>query len=119
MNPEYHRQLREARQRIARNRRAIQSDLVRTSTAWQAKLNWKLQSQKHPVAMLIGAAAVGAVASRLVSRFAGGRGWEQSLFNWAKANIGSRFWKQLLNLFMARGDDVETEDIDDDTEDAS
>ena len=100
MNAQQHRELQQARQRIARNRLALQGDALRLSDAVQGKLNVRWQSQRHPLAMLIGAAGLGMIASRLLSNLSGGQGWEQTLFRWAKSNLGGNFWRELLATVM-------------------
>ena len=122
MNAHHHRQLQQARQRIARNRRVLQGDAQRLSQIVQARLNWKLQSQKHPLAMLLGAVGLGVVASRLLSSFSSGQGWEQSLFRWAKRRLGGNFWRQLLATVWPEGEaenEADRTDASTSAEDAS
>ena len=114
MHAQQHRELQQARQRIARNRLALQGDALRLSGAVQEKLNVKLQSQRHPVLMLLGAAGVGMIASRLLSNLSGGHGWEQTLLRWAKSKLGSRFWRELLATVTK-----DREEVPDDDDEAS
>ena len=102
MDVQYHRELQQARQRIARNRRVLQGDALRLSHNVQAKLNWRLQSQKHPLIMLLGAVAVGVVASRLVSSVAGSRDWRRTLFRWATRRLDGNLWRNLLKMVWPR-----------------
>lgn len=102
----------------------VQGDALRLSQIFQTKLNWQLQSQKHPLAMLLGAVGVGVVASRLLANLSGGQGWEQTLFSWARNNLSGSFWRQVLEMVWPhRNDDNEDEadatDASVDVEDAS
>ena len=121
MNVQHHRELQQARQRIARSRRAVQGDMSRVFESAKNKLNVRLQSQKHPLMMLLGATAVGIVLSRILSKLSGNQGWERTLFRWARANIGRRFWRQLLDMLMTkfRGGSDDDDQDDDDEQDAA
>lgn len=100
MNPNYHRQLQDARRRVARNRLAVQRDLLRVSQSVQQKMNARLQSQRHPLVLLLGAVGLGVVVSRLLANLSGnGNGWEPALFRWAKIQLRSGFWQQLLQMW--------------------
>ena len=111
MDAQHHRQLQQARQRIARSRRAAQGDVLRLSQTIQTGLNLRLQSRKHPVAMLLGAASVGVAVSRTISNLSGGRGWEQTCFRWAKSSLCDRWPDVLKMVWPSRDDSDAAEDV--------
>ena len=123
MNPNYHRELQQARRRIARNRLAVQRDLLGVTQSVQHQVNAHLQSQRHPLALLLGAVGLGVVVSRLLSNFSGtNNGWEQTLFRWAKTQLRSGFWRHLIQLWSDwrhPQDEDDSSDSDDQPEAAS
>ena len=94
--------MQQARRRIARNRRALQRDALRASHQVRDAIDWRLQSQERPGAMLLGAVGVGMVASRLMSSIPSRQGWEKWLFDLATSNMTGRFWRQLAESLVGR-----------------
>ena len=109
MNAQQFQQLQDARRRIARSRQMAERDALRLSQQIGSKINLRLQSQRHPVAMMLGAAAAGMAASRLLSSVAGGAA-ESGVFSFVKQYLRPAVWKEMLQTLFASSSNEESGD---------
>jgi hypothetical protein len=110
VDAQHHHRMQQARRRIARNRRSLERQTLRLSHRAQSKIDWRLPSQRHPIAMLLGAIGVGMIASRLLSAAPAGGAWKEWLFRLTSGNLNASFFKQVFDLF--RGTKSESVEAD-------
>lgn len=99
MNAQYQRRIEHTRRRIDRNRRTLQRNGLRTVHCVQRTLDWRLQAERRPLPLLLGAAGAGMLASRVLSAL-DRRRVEAWLFELAASGVGGRAWKRLADKLI-------------------